>query len=904
MVKKNIPFNVLRDPNSWDNVPRDPISIAIANAVTGLAVTSATLGAATVAWWAVAAVSTIAVSAVIGYASMKLFGPEIPTFDSPALSRGTLVNSNGAIQSQEFVYGKVRKGGARTFVDVSGTDNKILHMIVCLAGHEIEGIETYYINDSQVTVNSSGLVTDDEWDDKIKIYFHDGSQTSATDNFANASTNLADTLHLEASVNSDFIGKGIAYLYCRLEYDAETFTDGVPLFTAVVKGKKVVSTVNGVEQAAAYSANAAWCIRDFLISDYGLGATDIDYATFEAAASVCDESVTVSSANGGGTENRYEINGVIAADEQISNVLTNMTKSCAGTLYYGTGSWRLHVGDHVAATKTLTLDDFRSGISIDTKTSMRDNFNTVKGVFLDARNDWIQADYPQYTSSIFQADDNNVIVETELNFPFTTSSAAAQRIAKQTLLRSRLQINMYAEFSLEALDVEVGDFIYVKTQTDDGSDRYNWGDGKEFQVMSWKLVIGDGGDIRVGLTLRESDADAYEWSVANEQSISSNTPTLLKFNEVPTVAITTSQIAPRIINEDVTNGISVVTSTPASERIDYVEVRYKKSSDSSYINAGYGELGNFEILDIDTPLATDNPAYINYDIEVTPVNTFGYKGTPQVVTQRVDADTDAPNAPTNLSKIVSGGALFLNWTAVDAADLSHYKVYLNTNTSAAFSEGGKTLIIPKVARPATSVSYPSVAGKFFVTAVDKSGNEGPSDSVVVLSSELPALGNTIEHTENPTFTGIGSQTDLTVSGGELRLSATSPASRSAIYLFDHNGTGYIDSGGVRNLTISNTLNFSRVATTAMSWDDIPGNWDTWPDNWDDWTTGSTNFGDVDVQIQVRATSDDPSQSPTWGSWISAVGQINARAVQFRATLTATTADVTPSVSVLKAKVEY
>lgn len=904
MVKNNIPFNVLRNPNDWENAPRDPISMAIANAVTGLAVTATTLGAASVAWWAVAAVSTVAVTAVIGYASMKLFGPEIPDFDSPSLSGGTLVNSNGAIQSQEFVYGRVRKGGARTFIDVSGTDNKILHMIICLAGHEIDGVDTYYVNDQAVSVNSSGVVTDTDWNSKIKIYFHDGSQTSATDNFANVSTNLQDTLHNETNVGSDFIGKGIAYLYVRLEYDAETFTDGVPLFTAIVRGKKVVKTISGVEQTAVFSDNAAWCIRDFLTSDYGLNADDIDYATFEAAASTCDESVTISAANGGGSESRYTINGVIRSDEQIANVLTNMTKSCAGTLYYGTGSWRLHVGEHVTPTKTLTLDDFRSGISMDTKTSMRDNFNTVKGVFLDKDNDYIQTDYPQYTSTVFQADDNNVVVETELNFPFTTSSAAAQRIAKQTLLRSRLQINMYAEFSLAALDIEVGDFINVSTQTDTGSDRYGWGSGKEFQVMSWKLVIGDGGDIRVGLTLRESDADAFEWSVANEQAISTLSPTLLKFNEVPNLAITTSQIDPRIINEDVTNGISVVTSTPESERIDYVEVRYKKSSDSTYINAGYGELGNFEILDIDTPLATDNPAYINYDIEVTAVNTFGFKKVMPVVTQRVDADTDAPAAPTNFSKIVSGGALFLQWDAVAAADLSHYKIYHNSSTTATFTSTGRTLVIPKVGRPATTVSYASISGTFFVTGVDKSGNEGPSSSVVVLSSELPALNTTVEHTENPNFNGIGSQTDLTVTGGELRLSASTPASRTAVYYFDHNGTGYIDSGTVRNLTVSHTLDYDRAVTTSMLWDDIPNNWDTWPSNWDDWTSGTLNFGDATVTVELRATSDNPASSPTWGSWQTAVGQINARAVQFRATLTATTASVTPSVSVLKGKVQY
>ena len=902
MANNRVPYNVLRNPNSWDNVPRDPISIAIANYVTGLAVTTATLGTATVAWFATAAISSIAVSAVIGYATQQLFGPEIPDLGSEALSRGTLVNSTGAVQSQEFVYGTVRKGGARTYIEVSGTDNKILHQIICLAGHEVDGIDSYYINDEIVSLNN-GLVTDDKWNDKIKIYFHDGSQTSDTDNFANATTNLRDTLHDETSVGSSFIGKGIAYLYVRMKYDAETFTDGVPMFTAVVRGKKVVKTVNGVEQSPTFTSNAAWCIRDMLVSEYGLNASYIDYATFEAAASTCDELVTISAANGGGSERRYQVNGVVSSNEQIGTVLTNMTKSCAGTLYYGTGAWRLHVGEHIAATKTLGLDDFRSGISLDTKTSMRDNFNAVKGIFLDKDNDYIQADYPQYSSSVFLADDNDVLTERELNLPFVTSSAAAQRIAKQTLLRSRLQITMSAEFSLAAIDVEVGDFINISTQTDGNLDRYGWGAGKEFEVMSWKLVIGDGGDIRVALTLRESSADAYDWSVANEVAISTASPTLLRFNEVPQLAINTSQIAPRIINEDVTNGISVVTSTPESERIDYVEVRYKKSADSNYINAGYGELGNFEILDIDTPLATDNPAFINYDIEVTPVNTFGFKGTPQVVVQRVDADTDGPLAPQNLTKIVSGGALFLNWDAVAAQDLSHYKVYHNSQNNASFTDGGRNIIIPKVGRPATSVAYASVSGTFFVTAVDKSGNEGASTSINVEASELPVLDVSVEHVENPSFTGASGQSNLLVTGGQLRLSANTPASRTATYSFDHNGNGYIDTGASRNLTISHSLDFFRQSA-AMLWDDIPNNWDTWPENWDDWTTGTLDYGDVSVAVQVRATSDDPSGSPSWGAWQVAVGQLTARAVQFRAVLTSTTASVTPSVVTLKGKVEY
>ena len=37
---------------------------------------------------------------------------------------------------------------------------------------------------------------------------------------------------------------------------------------------------------------------------------------------------------------------------------------------------------------------------------MQDNFNTVRGTFNDAEQDWITADYPEITSATFKTEDN------------------------------------------------------------------------------------------------------------------------------------------------------------------------------------------------------------------------------------------------------------------------------------------------------------------------------------------------------------------------------------------------------------------------------------------------------------------------------------------------------------------
>jgi hypothetical protein len=216
------------------------------------------------------------------------------------------------------------------------------------------------------------------------------------------------------------------------------------------------------------------------------------------------------------------------------------------------------------------------------------------------------------------------------------------------------------------------------------------------------------------------------------------------------------------------------------------------------------------------------------------------------------------------------------------------------------------VIIEKVARPATSVSYPALSGTFFVEPYDKSGNGGGTTSVVVQPSEIPQLGVTSTDTENPSF--AGTKTNVAVATGpdpdELRLSSFASASNSGTYEF----TGYIDTGTARTVRVSSSITATRHASAAVSgsvdWDDIPNNWDTWPDNFDTWTDETAAFGDFSVAVYVAATNDDPSGSPTWGSWFTAAGEVVGRAFKFKAELASTTANISPSVSVLEGIVEY
>lgn len=910
------PFNVLKSINSWEVAPRDPVTAYTATKAflitSGYGATTATVIGAMAYVGTVVAVSVVT-SAVLSALSPE---PELPDVNT---SGSLLTNRKNALEPAEFVYGEVRKGGAVTYLESTGENNKILHQIIVLAGHECEGIGDIYFNDLKVNMIDEDVVTY-PYDGFAKVYKMSGSQTSQSDAFDNSTDSLASTLGVDnvniiGGVRSDFVGKGLTYLYCRFTFDQDAWAEGLPTITAQVFGKKVQKTVNGTLQTAAYSNNSAWCVRDFLSSEYGLNDSSIDYATFEAAAVVCDDQSIISDGS-----KQYQMNGVIKANQPIGKVLGQMMTTCGGTLFWGGGKWRLTAGQFVAPTKTLDLGDFRSGISLGTKVSMRDNFNSVSGTFMDASSRYISADYPQVSSATFLSDDNGFSSTLQLPLPYTTNGLIAQRLAKQTLYRAREQLTMSADFGMNAFDIEVGDFIKVK------NDRYGWGDGKIFETIGWTLRPNESeGDLRVTLTLRESSQAAFGFTASDEQTIVSNNTSLLKYYEVPSIGITISQEY-RVVNENVVNVLVATVVSSGLERVDSIILKYKKTSDSNFTSVGQTILlnegnnaGRFEIVGIDAPQISEGA--VNYTVVATPVNAFGFKGLPVTATYNLTPDTTPPLAPDSLSHALSGGTLFFSWPSVTALDLSHYKVYYNTSTTSGYADQSTTLVISKIARPATSITYPAVSGRFFITAVDKTGNESTTSSfTTVAASELPALGTTDTLDEGAGVFTNGVTFNCAFGTNFIQISDYNDATDFGRYFVGTVSSGEriaFDVGTSRTIRTSGTLGYVRndffegggggtdtpvPPSGEINWDRIPNNWDTWPLNWDDWDLGSTNHGDVSVSIFGRASDTIGGlSSETYVPW---GGQLVGRFVQVFVQLDTETAFVTPRLVNLTISVEY
>ena len=783
-------------------------------------------------------------------------------------NKGTLFNIREAAAAQEYVYGQVRKGGILTYIDETGTDNKYLHIVIVLAGHEVEEIGDIYINDEIVTIDGSGIVTTDRWKSKIRIIKRDGSQTTAD------ATMVAD-----AGVASTFIGESIAHLYVRLQYDADVFGAGIPTFTAVVKGKKVydprISTT-------VWSDNAALCIRDYITSAYGLADSTVNDTFFSAAANDCDDSIPIAS---GGTQGRYTINGVVRADSTTGAALADMMQSCNGALYYSGGEWKLRVGVYEAPVKSFTLDDLRSAITLPTKMSRRDNFNSVIGTFINSSAGWVEADYPPITSAYFlDTEDNSIENAMDLPLLMVTNDARAQRIAKQALFRSREQMTISADFSLSALGVEVGDIVDL-TIVDYGFTN------KEFEVKSWKLVITEEGGVRVSLILRETSEEAFAWD-AEEQEIVDNNSNLPAYYEVGNVGVTLAGEL-RLVNEQVV-GALLVTVTTDSDQADQFEVQYRQYGATSFKSLGRSTSNNFEAVGV-----TDGA----FDVQARAINAIGIRGDwTTVENYYITLFAALPQDVEDFSANVVGNTLHLTWTPSPDLDLSHYKIrYASATTGASYQNAVD--VVEKVSRPANSVVIPAKTGTYFIKAVDKLGNlSANSASIVVVTnvSDIDALNVVETSQQDPSFTGTKSSVVLTSddSGPYITLDTVTlfdsypdnfddalglfdggggSVATSGIYYFDN----YVDLGAkyVSRITTDIDVDFLDYVDT---FDDAGGNFDARPGNFDG---DASQFDSVSVKTQMAYTDDDPAASPTWSGWRDfIVGDIAARAIKFRAIL--------------------
>lgn len=850
----------------------------------------------------------VAAATAITFAANYFLGPKAPKTGSR--EQGTYANFRSAVYPGEIVYGKTRKGGPIVYMNSNGPDSRHLHMIIALAYHTVESIDDIYIDDQVVTfegggtegwVNSSRWVSSDPDATTprriyIKKFLGEADQNVRADLAA-----LTETAGIASTLSTTFYGRRVACLYVKMTYDTEVFASGIPSFSAVVKGKKLYDPRTGLTE---YSNNAALVIRDYLTGNKGLDTDDstINDTAFITAADDCEDSISL---DGGGTQNRYTINGTVSIGNSVGSNLGELVASCGGTLYYSQGQFSLKVGVWTAPVKTLTIDDLRSSININTRAGRRDSFNAIYGTFPHQASNYIYTDYPPVTSDVFLAEDGGIENPASIDFNFIPSSARAQRLAKLMLYRAREQRTITADFGMNAFDLEIGDNVYLTL------DKYGWS-AKEFEVINWRLANGqEGGDLRISLTLKETSSASFDWN-AEETEIIANDSDLPDVTYVPEVGITLDTEL-RIINQEVF-GVLLVTADSESPIIDSFEVQYKLSADSTWTNAGTSRQSGFEILPIE-----DN----DYDVRIRGISAFGVYGAWTTTTNfSARPFKDPPSDVENFAISLVGGVAELSWTPVPDLDLSHYVIrYSQATTGATWATS--SIIVDQVARPGSSVSVPGKTGTYFIKAIDKLGYKSENAASYVLIADLDTilgLNFVATLTEDPDFAGTKTDIIRTLDGDGVAYITLDGAgttlfddisgdfddyeglfdaidlSLSGYYEFDNQ----IDLGGVFTFHVDPNMTFYHL-DYVDSFDLASGLFDDRIGLFD----GDTDNNDQSTAtIQVAHTQDDPSGSPTWTDWQDVLSSdITARAAKFRVFLETNDVNVVPAISELSVDVD-
>lgn len=846
---------------------------ALGAAIAGTAISTAILGALA--------------SSVLSFVASSIFSPSKPKAQSVAqsLSDRTLMVRQ-PITERKIVYGRSRVSGPIVFIETTGND-RYLHLVIALAGHEIDAVEAVYFDDVKVWDSSTGYAnitlangTTTSWNSVATVTAHLGTATQT----ANTQLDAAST-----KWTSDHRLQGVAYLYCLLTYSGDAannpYQSGIPSVSAIIRGKKVYDPRSAT---TAWSNNPALAIRDYLTDDdLGLGcsSSEIDDDLIEAAANICDEDVTLRS----GTEDRYDINGVVDTAEKPSDILKKMLTSCAGKLIYSGGVFKLFAGAYVSPTISLDEDDLRGPLSIQTKRSRRDNYNAVKGVFSSSAHNYTATDYPAIISSAYAIDDGETIYK-DLELPFTVSSPMAQRIAKIFLLQSRQQIVVSAPCKLTALRVKAGDTVQFSNE------RMGW-TNKVFEVESLNFATDENGAVGVDLVLRETDSAIYSWTSTEEIDFLEDNETNLPsaFTIVPPGLALSDTV--RTVNETAVSVlIADVTSNNTYQQT--FEVQARKTGDTEWINLGRAAGNRFELLNVEDAA--------EYEVRAAVVNSIGIRSSYTTSTRTIVGKTTNPSDVTGLGINIILPMLQLVWDAVSDGDLSHYRVRYSPLTSGAVWSNAID-IVPKVARPATSVTVPAQLGTYMVKAYDVLGLSSETAASVV--SPVDALLGLVTNTSTQHSGFSGSKSQCTVVDDCLMLSTNvlidDVADVDAIDDFDGLGGDYYSSG---TYDFSTYIDFGEVVTRRLVSSITVERYDaaslidsitTSIDDWPSFDGDANNWDDVSCQLFVKTTEDDPTGSPTWSAYKPfTVADFKARAAWPRLVLTTTNTRATPKVTAL------
>lgn len=676
------------------------IAVVAAGAWAGSAVTSLAVGAGMVAAGGfgaalIGAVASTAVSSVLGNViGGSQGGGAVDSGGAVAGPQVTNTSIRQAAAARRLIYGTVKAGGVLVY-PAQSDDGEYATLVVYLGEGPIDGVETeFWLGDELSTATKfTGLLT-------LTTY------TGAAGQVADA-TLITDS---NGEWTSTAVGNGIAYAIVKYKWDRTAFSSGLVFPAFTIRGRKLYDPRTTL---TTYTANPALAMLDYIRSEYGYAAPDtwIDFDSFSAAASICDEVLDSTDLDNvvnavAGKVLRYQINGVFEVGTSPAVVVEQISACCAGKLVFSGGKYRFFVGAYRVPTgETLTDEFLRADPVYRTHPGRQQRINTVRATYREPKQEWQTADIPQYQLAQSVIDEDGEIVQS-IDFPAVTIGAQAQRLALLAMKQSRSAVPLQLQCNYAAFQWRLWDTVTV--------DLPDVGASGVYLIVGYSFA-GEGG---IDLSLIPHLSTDYAWTYTTDET-TPTTAVVPNFNRTPPaitgLVVTGSFLDSGAVSQPLLNA---AWNDTTYAQIAHYEVNWKRSSVTNWTNSGTVTTSEWYRA-VDVGFA--------YDFRVRVVAQNGQVGDWVTETSiMVNVDQTPPGVPTNLSVTHQGVGVHndtVEWKTPGDLDFSRSRVYVNTvNNSATATEIAEIFGLPLTTYTYTHSHNDVDDHYYWVTSVDLVGN--------------------------------------------------------------------------------------------------------------------------------------------------------------------------------------
>lgn len=504
----------------------------------------APVAAAVAAWAAKVVVTELVIQALIytaiSFAVSKLLTPK----QKSGASKSMEANYYNSEQRVPIVVGFARVGGMEVIPPITtGGDGRFLHRVLAVAGHEVSSYGTIMFDTTTVPqanikaisqTHSSGYV-------EQASFWNDGNPHAWVRCYRGTSTDSMDFLLNYAdgvSFDSSFRGRGIAKVMFRYRYNANVYK-GVPQHAMYVSGAKVYDPRDGGQSATTettwlWSRNPALIAAWYCVKWGGYDAdTEIDWASVEAAADICDESVAIPYS----TQNRYTCNGLLFAHTNMQGFQENLeliVESMLGAVVYANGKWSFYAGAWETPTETIPETAWLTPPHVVLEGGTDKRHNRLHCWYVDTQRNWQRVEcYPRYNATYAAADGGTL--DHEFDQPLCTNEWEAQRKAEMLLRQTRNQILVSGQLGPQYQNLSMNQTVQLDMSL------LGW-EAKTFRVVNFTLNV----DGTVNVTVQEEQSTDWTDMAEGDYNIPSAAP--IPTNETPLPSAPTSLTANQLVS--------------------------------------------------------------------------------------------------------------------------------------------------------------------------------------------------------------------------------------------------------------------------------------------------------------------------------------------------------------------